>query len=124
VPSVNADPFLPELAERLSYLARTGFDATHLLRSAAAAGPLPDDYPAAALVAHPRSAAANAEPGQRNPERCPSDQAQNRDSARPPLNAASDVRPEPADPASALWCWVEQCETGQRGSGVGWSLGR
>jgi hypothetical protein len=49
VPSVNADPFLPELAERLSYLTRSGFDATHLLRSAAAAGPLPDDHPAAAL---------------------------------------------------------------------------
>ncbi|HEY6685303.1 MAG TPA: hypothetical protein VI094_03745, partial [Propionibacteriaceae bacterium] len=49
VPSVNADPFLPELAERLSYLTRTGFDASHLLRSAAAAGPLPNDHPAAAL---------------------------------------------------------------------------
>jgi hypothetical protein len=33
----------------LSYLTRAGFDATHLLRSAAAAGPLPDDHPAAAL---------------------------------------------------------------------------
>jgi hypothetical protein len=49
VPGVNADPFLPEMAERLSYLTRSGFDATHLLRSAAAAGPLPDDHPAAAL---------------------------------------------------------------------------
>jgi hypothetical protein len=49
VPSVNADPFLPELAERLSHLTRTGFDATHLLRSATAAGPLPDEHPAAAL---------------------------------------------------------------------------
>jgi hypothetical protein len=42
-------PFLPELAERLSNLARAGFDATLLVRSAAAAGPLPDDHPAAAL---------------------------------------------------------------------------
>ena len=49
VPSATADPFLPELTERLSYLTRAGFDATHLLWSAAAAGPLPDDHPAAAL---------------------------------------------------------------------------
>jgi hypothetical protein len=28
-------------------LTRSGFAATHLLRSAAAAGPLPDDHPAA-----------------------------------------------------------------------------
>ncbi len=48
-PSATADPFLPELEERLSNLTRAGFDATHLLRSAAAAGPLPDDHPAAAL---------------------------------------------------------------------------
>ena len=47
--SVMKDPFLPELTERLSDLTRSGFDATHLLRSAAAAGPLPDDHPAAAL---------------------------------------------------------------------------
>ena len=49
VPSAIADPFWPELAERLSNLTRAGFDATHLVRSAAAAGPLPDDHPAAAL---------------------------------------------------------------------------
>ena len=49
VPSAAADPFLPELEERLANLTRAGFDATHLLRSAAAAGPLPDDHPAAAL---------------------------------------------------------------------------
>jgi conjugative relaxase-like TrwC/TraI family protein len=48
-PSTTADSFLPELTERLSNLARAGFDATQLLRSAAAAGPLPDDHPAAAL---------------------------------------------------------------------------
>ena len=48
-PRATADPFLPELEERLSNLSRAGFDATHLLRSAAAAGPLPDDHPAAAL---------------------------------------------------------------------------
>jgi hypothetical protein len=49
VPSATADPFLPELTERLSDLTLAGYDATHLLRSAAAAGPLPDDHPAAAL---------------------------------------------------------------------------
>ena len=49
VPSAIADPFLPELAERLSNLTRAGFDATLLLQSAAAAGPIPDDHPAAAL---------------------------------------------------------------------------
>ena len=48
-PSATADPFLPELEERLTNLTRAGFDATHLLRSAAAAAPLPDDHPAAAL---------------------------------------------------------------------------
>jgi hypothetical protein len=47
--SATADPFLPELEERLSNLTRAGFDATLLVRSAAAAGPLPDDHPAAAL---------------------------------------------------------------------------
>jgi hypothetical protein len=49
VPSATADPFLPELAERLSNLTRAGFDATNLLRSVAAVGPLPDDHPGAAL---------------------------------------------------------------------------
>jgi hypothetical protein len=48
-PSATADPFLPELTERLSDLTRAGFDATPLLRSAAGAEPLPDDHPAAAL---------------------------------------------------------------------------
>jgi hypothetical protein len=48
-PSVTADPFLPELEERLSNLTRAGFDATHLLRSATGEEPLPDDHPAAAL---------------------------------------------------------------------------
>jgi conjugative relaxase-like TrwC/TraI family protein len=48
-PRATADPFLPELEERLTNLTRAGFDATHLVRSAAAAAPLPDDHPAAAL---------------------------------------------------------------------------
>ena len=46
---MTADPFLPALRERLSNLSRAGFDTTQLVRSAAAAGPLPDDHPAAAL---------------------------------------------------------------------------
>jgi conjugative relaxase-like TrwC/TraI family protein len=49
VPSATADPFLPELEERLTNLTRAGFDATLLVRSAVAAGPLPDDHPTAAL---------------------------------------------------------------------------
>ena len=49
VPSATADPFLPTLEERLTNLTRVGFDAALLVRSAAAAGPLPDDHPAAAL---------------------------------------------------------------------------
>jgi len=49
VPSATADPFMAELVERLNNLTRAGFDATLLVRSAAAAGPLPDDHPAAAL---------------------------------------------------------------------------
>ena len=48
-PSATRDPFLAELTERLSNLNRAGYDATQLVRSAAAAGPLPDDHPAAAL---------------------------------------------------------------------------
>jgi conjugative relaxase-like TrwC/TraI family protein len=48
-PSATADSFLPELAERMSNLTRAGYDATLLVRTAAAAGPLPDDHPAAAL---------------------------------------------------------------------------
>jgi hypothetical protein len=48
-PSATADPFLPELEERLTNLAWAGFDAVVLVRSAAGAGPLPDDHPAAAL---------------------------------------------------------------------------
>jgi AAA domain len=49
VPSVTADPFLPELTERLSNLTQAGFDASRLVRSTAAEGPVPDDHPAAAL---------------------------------------------------------------------------
>jgi len=49
VPSTIADSFLPELTERLSNLTSAGFDAALLVRSATAAGPLPDDHPAAAL---------------------------------------------------------------------------
>jgi hypothetical protein len=47
--SAIADPYMPELTEGLSNLARAGFDASLLVRTAAAERPLPDDYPAAAL---------------------------------------------------------------------------
>jgi hypothetical protein len=67
-PSVIADPFLRELADRLSNLTRAGFDATLLVQSAAVAGPPTRRPPRrGTLVAHPRSAsAASAQPGPRN----------------------------------------------------------
>jgi hypothetical protein len=49
IPNVIKDLFLPSLVDRLERLDRAGFDATGLVRSAAAKGPLPDDHPAAAL---------------------------------------------------------------------------
>jgi conjugative relaxase-like TrwC/TraI family protein len=49
VPNVIKDSFLPALVHRLGNLDRAGYDATTLVRSAAAKGPLPDDHPAAAL---------------------------------------------------------------------------
>ena len=49
IPNVIKDSFLPSLVDRLGRLDRAGFDATGLVRSAAAKGPLPDDHPAAAL---------------------------------------------------------------------------
>jgi conjugative relaxase-like TrwC/TraI family protein len=49
IPNVTKDSFLPSLVDRLGRLDRAGFDATGLVRSAAAKGPLPDDHPAAAL---------------------------------------------------------------------------
>ena len=49
IPTVIRDSFLPSLVDRLERLDRAGFDATSVVRSAAAKGPLPDDHPAAAL---------------------------------------------------------------------------
>ena len=74
-PSATTDPFLHELTERLNDLTRAGFDASQLLRSAAAAGPLPDDHPAAALwwrildqlPQTPQPATPNAVPATRRP---------------------------------------------------------
>ncbi|SMX87187.1 DNA primase, catalytic core [Brevibacterium sp. Mu109] len=48
-PQIAADDFTPLLSERLAAMSRTGIAAGHLLRSAAAAGPLPDEHAAAAL---------------------------------------------------------------------------
>jgi AAA domain/TrwC relaxase len=49
IPNLIKDSFLPSLVDRLERLERSGFDATSLVRSAAAKGSLPDDHPAAAL---------------------------------------------------------------------------
>jgi DNA primase catalytic core len=48
-PHVRSDDFAPLLAERLASIARAGVDARELLRTAVAAGTLPDDHAAAAL---------------------------------------------------------------------------
>ncbi len=47
--SPGADPHWPGLAENLAALSRAGADAPALLRAAAADGPLPDEYQAAAI---------------------------------------------------------------------------
>ena len=48
-PASRGELFAGELAERLAGLSRAGVDSAQLLATAAAAGPLPDDHPAAAL---------------------------------------------------------------------------
>src|ERR1019366_3906828 len=48
-PDVHTDDFAPLLAERLAPLSRAGIDARGMLRTAVAAGTLPDDHAAAAL---------------------------------------------------------------------------
>ena len=48
-PSAAQDPFLPVLAGRLAAVNRAGINARHLLATAYAAGPLPDEHGAAAL---------------------------------------------------------------------------
>ena len=101
VPSVTADPFLPELTERLSNLTRAGFDATLLVRSAAAEGPLPDDHPAAALWWRILDQLAPQMPNRTLQRPTPShDQAHGHDVTRPAaaraaLGTASGVWPEP-----------------------------
>jgi hypothetical protein len=78
-----------------------GFDATLLVRSAAIAGLLPDDDPAAALWWRiVDQLPENAKPGPRHPRRRPSDSAHDHEITRPAatqaaLAAASRVRPEP-----------------------------
>ena len=94
IPSATADPFLPELEERLTNLTRAGFDATHLLRSAAAAGPLPDDHPAAALwwrildqlpqTPNPDSATSGAVPAGRQRTTTSPEQQRSRPRSAPP----------------------------------------
>jgi DNA primase catalytic core len=48
-PGTGRDPFAPVLASRLAAVSRAGINARALLKSAASAGPLPDDHAAAAL---------------------------------------------------------------------------
>jgi DNA primase catalytic core len=48
-PRLSADPYWPELAERLAGTDRAGIDVPGLVRAAAAERPLPDEQPAAAL---------------------------------------------------------------------------
>jgi len=100
-PTTTADSFLPQLTERLSNLTPAGFDATLLVRSAAAAGPLPDDHPAAALWWRildqlPRKCRTRA---LQSPTR-PSEQEHSHEVTRPratqaELGAASRIRPKP-----------------------------
>src|SRR5207342_3491461 len=47
--SAALDPFLPVLAGRLAAINRSGINAHHLLTTAAAARPLPDNHGAAAI---------------------------------------------------------------------------
>jgi conjugative relaxase-like TrwC/TraI family protein len=94
VPSATADSFLPELTKRLSNLTWAGFDATLLVRSAAAAGPLPDDHPAAALwwrildllpqTPNPYSATSGAVPARQRSTTSPEQQRSRPRSAPPP----------------------------------------
>ena len=94
VSSATADSFLPELTKRLSNLTWAGFDATLLVRSAAAAGPLPDDHPAAALwwrildllpqTPNPYSATSGAVPARQRSTTSPEQQRSRPRSAPPP----------------------------------------
>ena len=48
-PRLTADPFWPQLADRLTAADRAGIDITSLTRTVGAEAPLPDEWPAAAL---------------------------------------------------------------------------
>ena len=48
-PAIGRDDYTTHLADHLAALSRAGIDAAGVLRTAAAAGPLPDDHAAAAL---------------------------------------------------------------------------
>ena len=94
----TADPFLPELEERLHNLTRAGFDATLLVRSAAAAAPTRRPPRRSPLVAHPRPATANAEPRTRHPA-APSDQAHSHDLTRPAATCPRSAPPTAYGPS-------------------------
>lgn len=99
---MTADPYLHELTESLTYLTRAGYDATKLVRSAAASGPLPDDHPAAALWRRivdqlpPQTPKLNPT----TPKAAPGDKSHQYEVTRPTatlaaLGGASHVGPEP-----------------------------
>jgi hypothetical protein len=105
-PGRHRKPILPEQAERLHNLSKAGFDATLLVSPAAAAVPLADHHPAAALWWRildqlPRT---NLEPGPSDNQHRPSDQAHAREvtgaaATRAALGAASRRRPAPLNRA-------------------------
>ena len=104
VPSATADPFLPELAERLTISPGPASTPPVLVRSAAAAGPLPDDHPAAALwwrILDQLPQTPNQDPA--TPEAVPATRRTTTTSREPAatqaaLGTASRVRPEPLKP--------------------------
>ena len=102
VPNVTTDPFLPELEQRLTNLSAAGFDAAVVVRSAAGAGPLPDDHPAAALWWRildqlPQTPSQAPPSGQSVPTASPSRRHWT-GSHRAALGTASRARPEPLKP--------------------------
>ena len=101
VPSATADPFLPELVGKVEQ-PHPGRLRCHPVRAVGGRSGTPTRRPPrrSPLVAHPRSATGNAEPGACNPRGSPSDPAHDHDLTRQAATAAalgapSRVRAEP-----------------------------